>query len=114
MSEEKRTIADEVEEDEKIQEVKEEFNEPDTVKLRINRVPKKVSDKLKTEAQEEWGGDYGMALTYWFKEKQALESAHARIANLEARMAKLETRLTEALNKDDEENNDSGLERING
>ncbi len=115
MNEQKRTVADEVGDDEEIQKIKEEFHdEPDTVKLRANRVPKYVSDDLKDEADEKFAGDYGMALTFWHKRKEDVENLHTVINDLTARIARLERRIEE-INKDEvEDPNEDGLETLNG
>lgn len=114
MSEENRTIGDELEGSEKLDKIKEEFREePDTVSLNINRVPKYVSDALKSEAQEDWAGDYGMVLTFWFKEKKSLEVMQRQIDALENKIEQLENLLTESLNSDDEENQNEGLKTLN-
>lgn len=106
-------VQDEVE-DEKLQKIKEEFHgEPETVKLRINRVPKYVSDDLKDEANEYFGGDYGMALTFWHREQKSLKIMEERLDSMKKRINSLESLLTKALNNEEDDNDDEGLETLN-
>lgn len=115
MTEENRTVADEVD-DEEIQKIKEDFKgEPDTVKLRINRVPKYVSDDLKELADEKFAGDYGMALTYYHQMYQQHETFLNVVNDLTARVARLESRVQDLINGEDEvdDEGDEGLQTLN-
>ena len=107
MSDENRTVADEIEDDEKIKEIKDEFQEePETVSLSINRVPKYVSDDLKDEAEEYFANDYGMALTFWHREQKSLEVMQDRINHLKERIDQMERLLSQALNTEDDKDDD--------
>lgn len=111
MSEQNRTVADEVGDD--IEKIKDEFkDEPETVKLRINRVPKYVSDDLKDLANEKFAGDYGMALTFWHRRSEQHDKFQSIVNDLTARVARLERYVQELIN-DDEENDTEGLETLN-
>jgi len=116
MSEQNRTIADEAE-GEKIEKIKEEFKgDPESVKLRINRVPKYVSDDLKELADEKFAGDYGMALTHYHQMYERVQQFHDVVADLQGRIARLETRVQDLMNEDDEisDEDKEGLDVING
>lgn len=112
MNEQNRTIGDEADED--IEKIKDEFkSEPQTVRLKINRVPEYVSNDLKDLANEKFAGDYGMALTFWHQRQERMDDVISVVHDLVARVARLERALDQKNKEEEEENDTEGLETLN-
>lgn len=90
MTDENRTLEDELDESE-LDKIKDNFKEePEHVSLNINRVPKYVSDELKDVANEMFAGDYGIALTYWKLQKDRVEELEETVNDIHRRIGRLE------------------------
>jgi len=106
MTEENRTIEDEVSQDD-LDKIKERVTEePDTVSFNASRVPRGISSSYKDLADEQFAGDYGMAMTYVWLQYEQMQSVHERMQHLENRIDRLNQRLESALAASEEEKTD--------
>lgn len=108
-----RTVEDAVDQDD-LDQIKEEIHEqPETVSFNANRTPIQISNNIKDLADREFAGDYGMALTFLWKEHEQKIKLDDRIDRLEERVERLSQKLFALVGGDDEEEEDNGINVIN-
>ncbi|MDY6788792.1 MAG: hypothetical protein SVV03_02405 [Candidatus Nanohaloarchaea archaeon] len=104
----KRTVGDEAD----IDDIKDKFEgKPDPVDFHVNRLPRDVSSEIKDFADENFAGDYGMAITFLWERENVRDEMHSLFSELQQRVEKLEQQLNSLINEAEEDDND-GLDTI--
>lgn len=110
---EKRTIADEFE-DEELQNLREEFGKVDEREFHVGRISARGHEEFTALADEMFAGDYGATITFLLEHYKRSQSFAQRHDELQDRITRLEQTVTNLMNDLNEKDSRDENKRLNG